>query len=127
MGYINFLYSNIYCSAKVYKLTHTLFFMGSREKGQVLIDTWDIAIFDMIKKNDKISIGDTRRKTGLTHANLIPHLQRLEDIGLIKRERNQQTVELSVDKALKNHFPFLERIKINSLKSKIKRMQNARK
>lgn len=97
--------------------------MTETNKAQILLDTWDITIFNAIKDNEGITIGEIREKTGLTHANLIPHIKRLKSIGMIIPERDQQTIHMRTNPDLKQYFPFMDIIKLNKLKSEIKKIR----
>lgn len=87
-------------------------YMNMKRKGreQTIFDLLDAVILkfitDSVKKGKKPTITEVRIKTGLTHANLITHLKRLEK--LIQRERDKQTIYLSLTKIGKKLMIILD-------------------
>jgi len=77
------------------------------EKAQIVLDSIDIKIYELIENKKGITIGEVKEKINITHANLIPHLKRLENLGLIDREREQQTIHL---KTYSNHGEFFNKV-----------------
>jgi len=83
-------------------------------KAVVVIDSIDLEIYDLIRKNKNITIGEVKEKLQITHASLTPHLKRLEEMDLIERKRDQQTIHLNItDEYSPLFYKALERLQKN--------------
>ncbi|MEK6856300.1 MAG: winged helix-turn-helix transcriptional regulator [Nanoarchaeota archaeon] len=65
-------------------------------RADIIFDLTDLKILNVIEEKNKIRITDLKEKIGLTHANLLTHLNRL--FVYIKKERDKQTIYLSLNK-----------------------------
>ncbi len=81
-------------------------------KPNTLLDSTDYDIIKVILDKKGITITELKNKIGLTHANLTTHLRRLD--FLINRERDKQTIHLSMSEdgkflfdMIRKHMPTL--------------------
>lgn len=69
-----------------------------RRKGRepTVLDKLDILIFIFVIQNKKVTIGDIKKRTGLTHTNLVAHMKRLDKF--LNRKRDKQKIYVSINK-----------------------------
>jgi len=74
-------------------------------KTKTIIDEIDIEILSLLE-NNTFRITDLQKNINLTHANLNTHLKRLSPF--IKRNRDKQTINLSLTQRGKNLISLIE-------------------
>lgn len=77
-------------------------------KTPTLIDLLDFEILEVLKIKKKIKTTELRDIIGLTHPNFLTHMRRLKD--LISKERDKQTIYLSLNEAGKKVLALLEEL-----------------
>lgn len=70
-------------------------------KNKTIIDLVDIRLLAYISENDKlktkINFGDVHKVSGLTYANFLTHMKRLEKMIVVERKQYTKYVSLSQD------------------------------
>lgn len=78
--------------------------MKKGHKGGIILDQYDIQILYYLLGRKKRTITEIRKLLEITHANLTPHLKRLEEYKLIERERDKQTIFLKTTRMFENLY-----------------------